>query len=496
MMRLSRSFKICLVLFGFVFVGLANISRSDAASFQGLGDLTGVAPFDSVANAASADGSVVVGRGTNSNSDKEAFRWTSGGGMEPLGDLPDGPFNSVAWGVSADGSVVVGNGKNSNSKTEAFRWTSGDGMEGLGDLLGGGSSSFAGGVSADGSVVVGGSVSALGFEAFHWTSGGVPKMVGIGDLEGGTFNSFANGVSADGSVVVGRGRSESGIEAFRWENGVMKPLGDLAGGMFNSAATGISADGSVVVGIGRSESGIEAFRWTDEDGMVGLGDLNGAFSTSWANGVSADGSVVVGGGSTGSGIEALIWDAVNGMQNLQLVLNDLGADTTGWILREARGISADGLTIVGLGENPSGDTEAWIAQLATTIAIDIKPRSCPNPLNVKSKGTLPVAIVGTGTFDVWDIDVNTVRLNGVPPIRSSYEDVTHWAIEEIDNDPCFCEELVPDTYVDLVFKFNTKKIVASLEDEVQDGQEVPLTLIGKLIDGTPIKGSDCVLIKK
>ena len=41
---------------------------------------------------------------------EEAFRWTSGGGMVGLGDLPGGSSASFATGVSADGSVIVGMG--------------------------------------------------------------------------------------------------------------------------------------------------------------------------------------------------------------------------------------------------------------------------------------------------------------------------------------------------------------------------------------------------
>ncbi len=50
------------------------------------------------------------------------------------------------------------------------------------------------------------------------------------------------------------------------------------------------------------------------------------------------------------------------MRNLQGVLvNDYGLDLTGWTLTYAEGISDNGLTVVGFGTNPSGDTEAWIA---------------------------------------------------------------------------------------------------------------------------------------
>ena len=40
---------------------------------------------------------------------------------------------------------------------------------------------------------------------------------------------------------------------------------------------------------------------------------------------------------------------------------ELGLDSDGSDLISAEGISADGLTIVGFGTNPSGDIEAWIA---------------------------------------------------------------------------------------------------------------------------------------
>jgi probable HAF family extracellular repeat protein len=239
---------------------------------------------------------------------------------------------------------------------------------GLGDLPGRGFQSYAYGVSADGSVVVGIGSSELNSdpfrsEAFRWTSGG--GMVGLGDLPGSGFQSLATGVSADGSVVVGQGLGASGFEAFRWTSGGgMSGLGDLPGGGFFSLATGVSADGSVVVGYGDGASGNEAFRWTSSGGMVGLGDLPGGFFGSGATGVSGDGSVVVGIGSGASGREAFVWTPGAGMQSLQFYLTGLGVDTTGWGQYDAVGVSADGSTIVGVGTNPSGFTEAFAANIA------------------------------------------------------------------------------------------------------------------------------------
>ena len=42
----------------------------------------------------------------------------------------------------------------------------------------------------------------------------------------------------------------------------------------------------------------------------------------------------------------------------------------GWILGKAIGVSADGLTVVGTGTNPQGETEAWIVRL-TLVPADL-----------------------------------------------------------------------------------------------------------------------------
>ncbi|MEC4668483.1 MAG: PEP-CTERM sorting domain-containing protein, partial [Nitrospirota bacterium] len=119
--------------------------------------------------------------------------------FQGLGHLAGSSFFSVVWDLSADGSVAAGR-SNTASGREAFRWTSDGGMVGLGDLPGGYFSSFARALSADGAVVAGYSISTSGYEAFRWTSAG--GMVGLGDLPGGVFKSVATGVSADGSVIV------------------------------------------------------------------------------------------------------------------------------------------------------------------------------------------------------------------------------------------------------------------------------------------------------
>jgi probable HAF family extracellular repeat protein len=171
----------------------------------------------------------------------------------------------------------------------------------------------------------------------------------------------------------------------------MVGLGDLSGGAFASVALGVSGDGSIVVGYGTSASGIEAFRWTQAGGIVSLGDLPGGSVSSFASGVSDDGSVVIGFGSSANGYEAFRWTTSGGIRSLKDVLTtDFGLNLTGWQLSRAQGISADGLTIVGYGTNPSGQYEGWIARLNATSST-----STPEPSAVFAIGL--VSLLGLAT---------------------------------------------------------------------------------------------------
>jgi len=140
-------------------------------------------------------------------------------------------------------------------------------------------------------------------------------------------------------------------------------------------------------------------------------------------------------------------------------------------------------------------SEGGVAVLSTepaviAVAIDIKPGSCPNPLNVKSRGVLPVAILGSEDFDVNTIDVASVRLASVAPVRSSFEDV---ATPVSDGNECDCTTEGPDGYLDLTLKFKTQEIVEAIGD-VNDGDILVLTLTGALYDETPIEGQDCIVL--
>lgn len=302
-----------------------------------------------------------------------------------LGDLAGGEFHSGATDVSADGLVVVG-GSRSALGSEAFRWTVDDGMVGLGDLPGGGFFSSANAVSADGTVVVGlGRTNSPANRPFRWTV--EAGMTAIGEVDSG---GSAYGVSADGTVVVGQYDGE----AFRWthDDGI-RNLGELEGGRYARDAFGVSSDGMVIVGVGAStgalrwtrETGLvdigggtpfatsadgsvvvgRSLRWTSNEGLVGYEEGPGGLRVHEARDVSADGSTIVGIGYRDATREheAFIWNPSSGTQSLKQLLVNSGASVHRWKLIGAQGISGDGTTIVGYGTNPDGYQEAWIARL-------------------------------------------------------------------------------------------------------------------------------------
>ena len=138
------------------------------------------------------------------------------------------------------------------------------------------------------------------------------------------------------------------------------------------------------------------------------------------------------------------------------------------------------------------------------VAFDVKPGSCPNPINLKDQGVLPVAIVGTADFDVTQIDPATVKLYlndpllGVSPIRWVFADVTTPYSPYIGKPlvKLACNKLGADGYLDLTFKYNNKEVVTML-GQVSIGQGLTLKMTGNLkaeFGGTTIVGEDIVVI--
>ena len=135
--------------------------------------------------------------------------------------------------------------------------------------------------------------------------------------------------------------------------------------------------------------------------------------------------------------------------------------------------------------------------------IDIKPGSCPNAFNVKlfefaregmpkKGGVLPVALLGDAGFDVNDVDVTTLALEGVAPLdQGGGPKVDDVATPVGDNANCNCAEDGPDGFDDLKMKFSAQQIAAAIP-QGQPGDDLMLTLTGELLDGTPFEAKDCI----
>jgi hypothetical protein len=131
-----------------------------------------------------------------------------------------------------------------------------------------------------------------------------------------------------------------------------------------------------------------------------------------------------------------------------------------------------------------------------TVSVDVKPGSCPNPINCKSRGVVPVAIAGDGSFDVHEIDLRSIRLAGIPPVRFGWEDVTTPYIPDcVEPDEEDCMMAGPDGVMDLTLKFSTMMLCRVLRG-AEDGDVILLPLTATLKDGTEIKGADVVRIMK
>lgn len=314
-----------------------------AAAILRLGDSAG---------GVSADGSVVAGSFFDPMSEQlRAYRWESGV-MANLGVTP-GSAGSFGAEISADGRVVVG-----QSGQFAFRWTAGGGIVSLGDLPGGANNSVAWNANGDGGIVVGGASQTSGFRGFRWTA--PTAMTALGDLPGGFDFSVANSVSADGSVIVGSSTGSSGDRAVRWldSNATPESLGVLRPNHDFSEALDVNVDGQVIVGVSGNGLENEAFRWTPSNGFEGLGDLPGGLLDSVAGGVSADGSVIIGTGNPGDDLpdEPFYWTEADGLRRLWDVAIDAGIDMTAWqSLTIATDLSADGSVIVGSGVTTAGE---------------------------------------------------------------------------------------------------------------------------------------------
>lgn len=344
----------------------------------------------------------------------------------------------------------------------AFVWQPGYGCTDLGTL--GGSYSTAYAINNSG-LVAGSAQDRYGWlRGFLWSS--VTGMIGL-PIPSGCSNAAAWDVNNLGQAV-GFGRVTGGLgwnHALLWNTPTtVTDLGTLGG--VSSDAYGINDFGQVV---GRSNNGasIHAFTWTRNTGMVDLGTLAGGVSEAY--GINNVGQIV-----GHSGGRAFVWEAETGMVDL----NGLTDPASGWLIQEGDAINDNGWIAgyayhLNLPDGLAAHTVLLLPDTKIEVEIDIKPGSATNPINLKSKGTTPVAILGSEGLDPQLVDVSTVALEGAPVAQqngryqASFEDVNG------------------DGLADLLVHVVTNRMAC-------EGLEAVLT--GLTYDGKAMEGKDSVML--
>ncbi|UCG16743.1 MAG: lamin tail domain-containing protein, partial [Phycisphaerales bacterium] len=160
------------------------------------------------------------------------------------------------------------------------------------------------------------------------------------------------------------------------------------------------------------------------------------------------------------------------------------------------GLYPDQWTFEGL--NPYNDNGNHSLGVHDAACLDIKPGSCPNSFNRKSRGALHVVVCGSEFFDATMIDIASIRLaradgvgaqvaphEGPPGPHSFFDDLaTPYHGES-------CHELGADGYVDLQMHFKNETVTAVLGlDALPPGALVELYVSGNLVNGVPFTTAD------
>jgi hypothetical protein len=112
------------------------------------------------------------------------------------------------------------------------------------------------------------------------------------------------------------------------------------------------------------------------------------------------------------------------------------------------------------------------------VEIDIRPGSDSNPIVPSGRGNLPIAILGSETFDVLDVDVTTLAFG--PGAAAPSHDLT-----KPDAFDDHLRDANDDGLLDLISHYRIEQSGVSPDD-------AEACLTGETHDGAPFEGCDAI----
>jgi len=335
--------------------------------------------------------------------------------------------------------------------------------------------------------------------ADQWT-----RQFGVADYDG------ANGVSADSSgvyVAGNYGGSGAAVDAyirkydasgtFQWHDTFGTSDQDIA------RAVSVGPSGLYVVGYTRGSLSGFTNAGGPDDAFVRRYDTSGPPTALWthqfgtsvndqANAVFSEAAgVYVAGNSAGTlpnqtsagGNDAFIrkYDA-SGSEVWLLQFGTASSDGGYGVAADSSAVYVSGETSgTLLGQTNAGGNDIYAVKIGPKILdvdIDIKPGSDPNCFNNDGKGVIPVAILGSGTFDATKIDPSSVQLADLTVKMVGKKSPQYLAhTTDVNN----------DTILDMVVQF------ADVDGAFSSGSGTA-DLVGKLLDGTAFQGTDSICV--
>lgn len=168
---------------------------------------------------------------------------------------------------------------------------------------------------------------------------------------------------------------------------------------------------------------------------------------------------------------------------------------TSFAFIDLTGIGFDNVTELWITQEGCGDWDNVVVEPVLPfieVEIDIKPGSEENPINLKDRGLVPVALLTTSTDAGESVDFDAADANPASlTLGNDDGDDTPVAARKNGTLMAEPEDVDEDGDLDLILHFRTQDLVENgdLDEETEE-----LFLNGETLDGTPLVGSDVVTI--